>query len=109
MDLFTQVVDSDVRGSTDEHLSWVHLGEVVDDRSGCDGLSCTGRSLNQTERFLQDFLDCCHLRMIEFGKIGRRESFGHLGSEDLGFKLVAEQLVVLKSAPFVLRDSRYNR
>lgn len=79
------MIDSDVRGSTNEHLSRIHLGEVVHDGSGRDGLSCTRRSLDKTERFLQNFLDGCHLRVVELGEMRSRESLWHLGSKDLRF------------------------
>lgn len=45
MDLLRELVDGDVGGGADENLAGVHLGEVVDDRSGRDCLSGSGRSL----------------------------------------------------------------
>ena len=74
MDLFSELVDCDVRRCTYEDLSGIHFGQMVDDGSGCDCLSCTWGSLNETEWFLQDALDGKDLAHVEFWEIWSRHS-----------------------------------
>jgi len=96
VDLLGELVDGDVGGSTDEDLSGVHFGEVIDDGGGGDGLSSSGRTLrdaktngqfeasrevrewrtnlNETQRLLENTLDGKHLRVVELGKTRSGES-----------------------------------
>ena len=68
VDLFRELVDSDVRGSADKDLAGVHFGKVVDDGGGGDGLARAGRTLNEGEGLLQDILDRIHLGVVELGE-----------------------------------------
>lgn len=52
MDLLRELIHRDVRRSADEDLARIHLCEMIDDRRRGDGLSGTGRALDQTERLL---------------------------------------------------------
>ena len=89
MDLLRQLIDGNVRGCADEHLTRVHLCQMVHDRCRSDCLAGSRGALDKAEWFLEDALHRIHLRMVQFWKTGRREAFGHLRSKNLGFQFVA--------------------
>lgn len=68
VNLFGQLVDCDVGWGADEDLARIHLGEVIDDGSGRDGLAGSRRPLDKAEWLLEDALDGVHLRVIELGE-----------------------------------------
>lgn len=67
VDLFRELVDSDIGRRTDEDLAGVHLCKVVDNRGGRHGLARTRGPLNEADRLLENAFDSIHLRMIELG------------------------------------------
>ena len=67
VDLFSELINSDVRRCADEDLAWVHLGKVVNNRSRSNGLASARRSLDQADRLLKDALDSIHLGVVELG------------------------------------------
>lgn len=78
MDPFTQLVDGDVGGGTDQHLSTIGLGKVVDDGGRGDGLAGARRSLNQAQWLLENRLDRVDLAAVQFGQARDAELLGHL-------------------------------
>lgn len=95
VDLFSELINSDVRRCAYEDLAWVHLGEVVNYRSRSNGLASARRSLDQADRLLKDALDSIHLRVVELGQTRCRETLGHLGTKNLRLELVTEEFVIL--------------
>ena len=95
VDLLRQLVHRDVRRRADQHLSRVHLREVVHDRGRRYGLARTRRPLDEAQRLLQHALHGVHLGVVELRQTRRGEPFRHLGPEDLGLEFVSEEFVVL--------------
>src|SRR5688500_6117510 len=68
MDTFTQLINGDIGWRTDQDLTTICLGKMVDDGGRGDGLPCAWRALNQAQGFLQNRLDSIDLAAIQFRK-----------------------------------------
>jgi hypothetical protein len=95
VDLFSELINSDVRRRADEDLAWVHLGEVINNRSRSNGFASARRSLDQADRLLKDAFDSIHLGVVELGQTRSGEAFGHLGTKNLRLELVTKEFVIL--------------
>ena len=83
VDLFSELIDGDVRRRADEDLARIHLGEVINNRSRSNGFASARRSLDQADRLLKDALDSIHLGVVELWQTRRGETLGHLGTKNL--------------------------
>ena len=95
MDLFSELINSDVRRRADEDLTRIHLGEVINNRSRGNGFASARRSLDQTDGLLKDALNSIHLGVVELWQTRGGKALGHLGTKNLRLKLVTKELVVL--------------
>src|SRR6266404_6844711 len=65
VDLFSELINGDIRRRADEDLARVHLGKMINSRSRSDSFASARGSLDQADGFLKNTLDSIHLGMVE--------------------------------------------
>mmetsp|Transcript_8625 Transcript_8625/g.24198 ORF Transcript_8625/g.24198 Transcript_8625/m.24198 type:complete len:252 (-) Transcript_8625:1092-1847(-) len=81
--LLRQLIYGDVTGCRHEDLAHPLLGEMIDEGRGRHSLAGSWRSLDETQRTLQDLLHGLLLTLVERGKSGDRELSVVIGRGDL--------------------------
>ncbi len=75
MNLFRELVNSNVAGCANEHRALTQLHQMVHDGGRRDCLSSARRSLDEAEGSLESGLDGIHLRVIQLRQARSSESF----------------------------------